>query len=133
MKTLRFVTLAVLAAAATQIGVADESRTSERREGRPDAYVAHWDAVGSEAFSASGLTAAEGHVIFAYQENAVRAGDSDGNDATEADPAWSPLLAAPNHPEYPSAHACVVPATGRVIARFLGSRVLSHHFRRSKR
>jgi hypothetical protein len=53
---------------------------------------------------------------------AIRAGDTDGNDATEADAAWTPLLATPNHPEYPSAHACVVPATGRVIARFLGSR-----------
>ena len=67
MKTLRLVTLAVLAVAATQIGMAEESRASERRAERPDTYVADWDAVASEAFSASGLTAAEGHVIFAYQ------------------------------------------------------------------
>jgi hypothetical protein len=31
------------------------------------------------------------------------------------------LPATPNHPEYPSAHACVVPAGGRAIARFLGT------------
>ncbi len=54
---------------------------------------------------------------------AVRAGGTDGNSATEGDPVWSPLLpATPNHPEYPSAHACAVPATGRAIARFLGTR-----------
>ena len=53
---------------------------------------------------------------------AVRAGDTDGNDATVGDPAWTPLLpVTPNHPEYPSAHACITPAGGRVIARFLGT------------
>jgi hypothetical protein len=38
------------------------------------------------------------------------------------DPALSPLLpVTPNHPEYPSAHSCITPAAGRVIARFLGT------------
>jgi hypothetical protein len=51
---------------------------------------------------------------------AIRAGDTDGNDETVGDPAWSPVLpATPNHPEYPSAHSCITPAGGRVIARFL--------------
>jgi hypothetical protein len=53
---------------------------------------------------------------------AIRAGDTDGNDATVGDPSWSTLLAAtPNHPEYPSAHSCVTPAGGLVVARFLGT------------
>lgn len=52
---------------------------------------------------------------------AVRAGDTDGNDATSAVPAWAPLLGTPNHPEYPSAHSCITPAGGLVIARFLGT------------
>jgi hypothetical protein len=53
---------------------------------------------------------------------AIRAGDTDGNDATVGDPTWSTLLAVtPNHPEYPSAHSCITPAGGRVIARFLGT------------
>jgi len=51
---------------------------------------------------------------------AIRAGDTDGNDATVADPAWATLLpGTPNHPEYPSAHSCITPAGGQVIARFL--------------
>jgi hypothetical protein len=52
---------------------------------------------------------------------AIRAGDTDGNDATVGNPTWSPLIGTPNHPEYPSAHSCITPAGGRVLARFMGS------------
>ena len=34
---------------------------------------------------------------------AIRAGDTDGNDATQGDPAWTPFLNTHSHPEYPSA------------------------------
>jgi membrane-associated phospholipid phosphatase len=46
--------------------------------------------------------------------------DTDGNDATEADPAWMPLRPTPLHPEYPSAHACVSTAAAKVLTRFFG-------------
>jgi hypothetical protein len=52
---------------------------------------------------------------------AIRAGDTDGNNATVGDPAWSPLIGTPNHPDYTSGHSCVTPAGGRVIADFLGT------------
>jgi PAP2 superfamily len=52
---------------------------------------------------------------------AIRAGDTDGNEATVGNPTWSPLIGTPNHPEYPSAHSCITPAGGRVLARFMGS------------
>ena len=53
---------------------------------------------------------------------AIRAGDTDPNTDTVGDPNWTPLLpATPNHPEYPSAHSCITPAAGRVVARFLGT------------
>jgi vanadium-dependent haloperoxidase-like protein len=62
------------------------------------------------------------HYAFWRPITAIRAGDTDGNEATIGDPTWSPVLpATPNHPEYPSAHSCVTPAGGRVIARFLGT------------
>lgn len=65
------------------------------------------------------------HYAFWRPITAVRAGDTDGNDATVGDPTWSPLLAAtPNHPEYPSAHACVTPAAARAIARFQETNVI---------
>ena len=62
------------------------------------------------------------HYAFWRPITAIRAGDTDGNPDTIADPNWVHLLpATPNHPEYPSAHSCLTPATGRVIARFLGT------------
>ncbi len=75
---------------------------------------------------ADGLIAcfdAKYHYAFWRPITAIRAGDTDGNDATVGDPAWSTLLAGtPNHPEYPSAHSCITPAGGLVIAKFLGTK-----------
>ena len=48
-------------------------------------------------------------------------GFDDGNPATVAQPGWRPLVATPNHPEYPSAHATISSAIVEVIARFLGT------------
>lgn len=52
---------------------------------------------------------------------AIRNGDLDGNDATERDATWLPLIDTPMHPEYPCAHcilagsvAAVLEAEGRV-------------------
>jgi hypothetical protein len=62
------------------------------------------------------------HYAFWRPITAIQAGHTDGNDATTGDAGWLPLLAAtPNHPEYPSAHSCVTPAGGLVIARFLNT------------
>jgi hypothetical protein len=61
------------------------------------------------------------HYAFWRPVTAIRAGDTDGNDTTVADPAWTPLIGNPNHPEYPSAHACITPAGGVVVSRFLGT------------
>jgi PAP2 superfamily len=41
---------------------------------------------------------------------AIRNGDIDGNDATERDASWLPLIDTPVHPEYPCAH-CIVSGT----------------------
>jgi PAP2 superfamily len=49
---------------------------------------------------------------------AIPLADTDGNDATEADPAWTPVRPTPLHPEYPSAHACVSTAAARVMTSF---------------
>ena len=44
---------------------------------------------------------------------AIRLADTDGNPATDADPAWEPLLATPPFPDHPSGHAC---ASGAIVA-----------------
>jgi len=51
---------------------------------------------------------------------AIRAGDTDGNDATAADTAWSPLATTPPHPEYSSAHAATAAAVAVAMADVFG-------------
>jgi hypothetical protein len=71
--------------------------------------------------------------------SAIPAGDTDINADTPADPAWRPLLATPNFPEYPSAHSCSTTAIVTVIAALAPSHKLdltmdstttgtAHHF-----
>ena len=48
-------------------------------------------------------------------------GYNDGNPATVEQPGWRPLIATPNHPEYPSAHGCVSGAEAQVFANVLGT------------
>jgi hypothetical protein len=45
---------------------------------------------------------------------------TDGNPATAADAAWTPLFATPNHPEYPSGHSCLSGAAGRILSNYFG-------------
>jgi len=49
---------------------------------------------------------------------AIRAGDTDGNDQTLADPTWSSFLVTPNIPDYPSTHSVLGAAAAEVLARF---------------
>jgi hypothetical protein len=67
-----------------------------------DALIACWDA--------------KYHYNWWRPFSAIPAGDTDGNAATPGDPTWQPLLGTPNHPEYPSAHACATTAMFTVLA-----------------
>jgi hypothetical protein len=49
---------------------------------------------------------------------AIRAGDTDGNDATAADPAWESYVNTPALPDYPSTHSVLGAAAAAVLARF---------------
>jgi len=51
--------------------------------------------------------------------------DTDGNAQTRPDPTWQPLLPTPNHPEYPSAHACHTTAITVALERFFGTSAVS--------
>jgi hypothetical protein len=48
----------------------------------------------------------------------IRAGDTDGNDNTTADPAWESLLNTPAIPDYTSTHAVLGAAAAEVFRRF---------------
>lgn len=55
---------------------------------------------------------------------AIRAGDADGNPATDPDPAWIPWLdvqgGTPPHPEYPSGHSTVSGSAAAILASIFG-------------
>ena len=52
---------------------------------------------------------------------AIRAGDSDGNDATAGDPTWETFMNTPPLPDYPSTHSVLGGAAAVVMSRFFGT------------
>jgi len=54
---------------------------------------------------------------------AIRNGDQDGNEATDRDAAWEPLIATPMHPEYPCAHCISQTAVASVLSTLYGDTV----------
>jgi len=52
---------------------------------------------------------------------AIRAADTDDNDATVADPAWTPLVTTPPFPEYGAAHSAFSAAAASVLGSFFGT------------
>jgi hypothetical protein len=52
--------------------------------------------------------------------HAILRADTDGSPHTKPDPTWQPLLPTPNHPEYPSAHACHTTAIAEALESFFG-------------
>ena len=76
-----------------------------------DAFIACWDS--------------KYRYVFWRPITAIRAGDTDGNPATDPDPGWTPWLdfyptGTPAHPEYPSAHSSVSGAAAYVLESVFG-------------
>jgi len=55
------------------------------------------------------------HYGFWRPITAIRNAASDGNEATQPDATWLPLIDTPLHPEYPCAHCIVAAAIGAVV------------------
>ena len=62
------------------------------------------------------------HYNFWRPITAIRNAADDGNDATSPEPAWEPLIATPNHPEYPCGHCTIAGAVAEVMASETGPR-----------
>jgi hypothetical protein len=62
------------------------------------------------------------HYNFWRPVTAIQNGDLDGNQATERDPDWLPLITTPAFPGYPSAHATLSGAARAVLERAFGKR-----------
>lgn len=76
-----------------------------------DAAIACWDA--------------KYRYVYWRPITAIRAGDADGNPATDVDTGWTPWLdffpgGTPPHPEYPSGHSTVSGAAAAILARLFG-------------
>ncbi len=59
---------------------------------------------------------------------AIHQADTDGNPATQVDPAWVPYLNTPPHPEYPAAHGCVGGAIAETMEQFFGEQRVKFAF-----
>jgi hypothetical protein len=59
------------------------------------------------------------HYTFWRPITAIQHADIDGNAGTTADPAWTPLITTPNHPEYPAAHGCITGAESESLSGIL--------------
>ncbi len=60
------------------------------------------------------------HYNFWRPFTAIRNGDTDGNDATERDASWLPLIETPMHPEYPCAHCILASTVGTILKAEIG-------------
>ena len=104
--------------------------------------VASWNAVARDLVARNGFDVADTARLFAMQNlsaadaaincwndkyfwdfwrpvMAVRRAAEDGNDATEADPLWTPLINAP-YPDHTSGHLCLDGAHVGVLRMFFG-------------
>ena len=61
------------------------------------------------------MSESKNHYNFWRPITAIRNGDEDGNDATQRDPAWTPLLTTPNFSEYPCGHCTFAAAVAEVM------------------
>ena len=70
----------------------------------------------------TGMATAEAklHYNFWRPVTAIRNGDKDDNPSTRADHSWEPLIATPNHPEYPCAHCSYSGAAAEFMTAEVG-------------
>jgi hypothetical protein len=104
----------------------------------------HWNSVAHDVGAAMGTTMEENARLFALLNiamadaaicawdakytyhfwrpvTAIRNGDVDDNDATNADPGWSSFIATPPFPDYVSGHSTFSGAAATILARFFGT------------
>lgn len=99
-------------AAAQEFSIADEARFfAQVYVSVGDAIIAVWD---SKFFYGRWRPV-----------TAIRAGDTDGNPATDPDSTWTPLAVTPNHPEYPAAHGSFTGALAEALHQFFGTKDLT--------
>jgi len=71
--------------------------------------AARFEAIGIAAVVNALITCWDAKYTYMFWRpvTAIRAGATDGSPKTEPDPAWTPFIVTPSHPEYPAAHTTV--------------------------
>jgi hypothetical protein len=71
--------------------------------------AARFEAIGIASVTNALIACWDGKFTYMFWRpvTAIRGGDIDGNSETEPDPAWTPFIVTPSHPEYPAAHTTV--------------------------
>src|SRR5262245_37722662 len=105
--------LALLIAAPAAVAAGSASAAHPQPSETPDTFVAEWDAVGTQAFSAAGLSPGDGYPIFAYVAVAVY------DSVVAIDGGYEPFAVDVDAPPTASAEAAVAAAAHRVLVRFL--------------
>ncbi len=102
--------------------LAPSMRRAADAPGRTQVQNARMFAVYQMAFddAALAMIAAKHHYNYWRPITAIRNGAADGNDATQPDPAWVPLLGTPNFQEYPCGHCTVAAAAAEVMTAEVG-------------
>lgn len=75
------------------------------------------------ALADAGIAAWDAKYAYDYCRPVTAVGNAagDGNDLTEADPAWTPLIATPPFPSYTSGHSTFSAAGAAILADFFGT------------
>src|SRR5262245_13483859 len=75
--------------------------------------AAHFEAIGIAAVTNALIACWDAKYTYMFWRpvTAIIAGATDGNPKTEPDPAWTPFIVTPSHPEYPSAHTTIGAST----------------------
>jgi hypothetical protein len=84
-------------------------------------WTAFQDAIG-------GCFESKYHYNFWRPFSAIQLADTDDNPSTAADPAWTPHVPTPNHPEYPAAHGCATGALMETVRTFYGTKKVRFAF-----
>jgi hypothetical protein len=72
-----------------------------------DALISCWDA--------------KYHFVFWRPITAIRLANTDGNDATDVQATWTPLITTPAYPDYDSGHQSVSGSAQAILTAFFGS------------